>query len=111
MEDLIKIATLWQNADSAQVVMGTEPSEDVRHVLTEQESPPPQEDKESCSDDFNVKANRLSDYKREGKLKWNNRQNNNRQLARQSPPNQCGGCGAQGERMHPRDSCCVIVVH
>ena len=29
MEDLIKIATLWQNADSAQVVMGTEPSEDV----------------------------------------------------------------------------------
>ena len=40
LEDLIKIATLWQNADSAQVSMGTEPSEDVRRVPAEQETPP-----------------------------------------------------------------------
>ena len=85
--------------------MGMEPSKDVRRVPTEQEPPPSQEDKERCSDDFNVDAKRLSDYKREGKLKWNNQQSNNRQPARQSPPNQCGGCGAKGERMHPRDSC------
>ena len=24
---------------------------------------------------------------------------------RQNPPNQCGGCGAQGKKMHPRDLC------
>ena len=29
LDDLIKIAILWQNAESAQVAMGTEPSEDV----------------------------------------------------------------------------------
>ena len=101
--ELIKIATLWQNADSAQVVMGTQPSEDVRRIPTEQEPPPSHEDEERCLDDFNVKH--LSDYKKEGKLKWDNQQSNNRQPVRQSPPNQCGGCSAQGERMHPRDSC------
>ena len=90
---------------SAQVAMGTEASKDVRRVPTEQETPPPQEDEERSSDDVNVKANSFSDYKKEGKLKWNNQQSNICQPARQSPPNQCGGCGAKGERMHPRDSC------
>ena len=33
LEKLIKIATLWQQADSAQVAMGKEASEDVRRVL------------------------------------------------------------------------------
>ena len=85
--------------------MGTEASEDVRCVPTKQDTKPPQEDEERYLDDVNVKANRLCDCKKEGKLKWNNQQSNIRPPARQSPPNQCGGCGAQGERMHPRDSC------
>ena len=105
LEELIKIATFWQNADSAQVIMGTEASEDVRRVPTEQDTKPSQEDEDRYSDDVNIKANRLSDYKEEGKLKWTNQQSNIRPPARQSPPNHCGGCGAQGERMHPRDSC------
>ena len=50
---------------------------------------------------------RLSEYKREGKSNWRNQQSGKNQPPppRQSPPNQCGGCGAQGERMHPRDQC------
>ena len=36
LEELLKIATLWQQADSAQVAMGKEASEDVRRVPTEQ---------------------------------------------------------------------------
>ena len=55
LEDLIKIATLWQNADSAQVVMGKEPSEDLRHSQTEKELLPPNEDDERCSDDCDIK--------------------------------------------------------
>ena len=70
---------------------------------TEQELPPLNEDDDRCSIDCHIKW--LSDYKKEGKSKWNNQQSNNHQLIRQGPPNQCGGCGAQGERMHPRDSC------
>ena len=106
LEELLKIATLWQQADSAQVAIGKEASEDVRRIPTEQntqDTRPPQEEEDRCSDDINVC--RLSDYKKEGKLKWNNQQNNIRPPARQSPPNQCGGCGAQGEKMQPRDSC------
>ena len=85
--------------------MGTEASDDVRRVPTKQDTKPPQEDEERYLDDVNVKANRLCDCKKEGKLKWNNQQSNIRPPARQSPPNQCGSCGAQGGRMHPRDSC------
>ena len=87
--------------------MGTEASEDVRCVPTKQDTKPPQEDEDRYSDNVNVKANRLSIlyYKKEGKLKWTNQQSNIRPPARQSPPNQYGGCGAQGEKMHPRDSC------
>ena len=108
LEKLIKIATLWQQADSAQVAMGKEALEDVLRVPTQQDTQdtkPPQEDEDRCLDDVNVKANRMSDYKKEGKLKWNNQQSNIRPPARQSPPNQCGGCGAQGEKMQPRDAC------
>ena len=85
--------------------MGTEASEDVRCVPTKQDTKPSQEDEDRYSDDVNIKANRLSDYKEEGKLKWTNQQSNIRPPARQSPPNQCGGCGAQGEKMQPRDAC------
>jgi hypothetical protein len=55
LEDLIKIATLWQNADTAQQTFGTEPSEDVRRSHTEQDLPPPEEDEEGFSDDCNVR--------------------------------------------------------
>ena len=47
-------------------------------------------------DDFEVK--RLSDYKKEGKTNWANRQSNDRRQTRQGPT-QCGGCGAHRERM------------
>ena len=46
LEELLKIATLWQQADSAQVAIGKEASEDVRRVPTEQntqDTRPPQE--------------------------------------------------------------------
>ena len=84
------------------VVMGTEPSEDVRHIPTEQEPPPPHKDEERCSDNYDVKS--LSDYKKEGKLKWNNQQSNNRQPVRQSPPNQCVGAS-------PRVKECTLGTH
>ena len=77
LEELLKIATLWQQADSAQVAMGKEASEDVQRVPTEQntqDTRPPQEEEDRCSVDISVC--RLSDYKKEGKLKWNNQQNN-----------------------------------
>ena len=107
LEDLINIATLWQNADSAQVAMGTEPSEDIQRSHTEQEAPPPSQipsdDDDRRSDNFDAK--RISDYKKEGKSKWNNQHSNNRPPARQGPPNQCGRCGAQGERMQTFPAC------
>ena len=52
LEKLIKIATLWQQADSAQVAIGKKASEDVRRVPTEQntlDTRPPKEDEEGCS--------------------------------------------------------------
>ena len=103
LEDLINIAMLWQNADTAQQTFSTELSEDVRRSQAEPDLPPLEEDEEGFSDDCDVK--RLSDYKKEVKSKWNSQQGNNLQQVRQSPPTQCGGWGSQGERMHPRDQC------
>ena len=62
LEELIKIATLWQQADSAQVAMGKEAVEDVRRTEQDtQDTRPPQEDEDRYSDDVNVKAYRMSD--------------------------------------------------
>ena len=107
LDDLINITKLWQNADSAQDAMNREPAEDIRRSQAVQEPPPPSQipsdDDDRRSDNFDAK--RVSDYKKESRSKWNNQQSNNRPPARQGPPNQCGGCGVQGERMHPRDQC------
>ena len=93
LEDLINIATLYQNADSAQVPMAKEPMEDVRRT-TDQEPPPPSQipsdDEDRRSDrTYNHEAKRISDYKKENKSRWNNQQSNNRPPStRQGPPNQ-----------------------
>ena len=110
MEDLINIATLYQNADSAQVAMAKEPMEDVQRT-TDREPPPPSQipsdDEDRRSDrSYNHEEKRISDYKKENKSRWNNQHSNIRPPStRQGPPSQCGGCGAQGDRMHPRDHC------
>ena len=35
LEDLIKIAKLWENADSSRVAMGTDPSKDLQRIPRE----------------------------------------------------------------------------
>jgi hypothetical protein len=107
LDELINIATLYQNADSAQVAMAKEPMEDVRRT-TDREPPPPSQipsnDEDRRSDrTYNHEAKRISDYKKENKSRWNSQHSNNRPPSTgQGPPSQCGGCGAQGDRMHPR---------
>ena len=110
LEGLIKIATLYQNADSAQVVMKREPMEEIRRT-TDQEPPNqnqnPSDDEDRRSDrTYDHEAKRISDYKKENRSRWNNQQSNNRPPStRQGPPSQCSGCGAHGDRMHLRDHC------
>ena len=90
LEDLINIATLWQNAEDAQQSFGTEVSEYVRQGTHEANLQPLEEDDVGASDDYDIR--RLSEYKKEGKSNWKSQQGGNRQPPRQSPPNQCGGC-------------------
>ena len=99
LEDLINNATLWH----AQQSFGAEPTEYVRQGVTEADLPPHEEEGEEFSDDYEVRW--LSEYKKEGKSNWRSQQGSDRRQARQSPPTQCGGCGAQGERIHPRVQC------
>ena len=108
LEGLIKIGTLHQNADSAQVALKREPMEDIRRTTDrEPHSQTPSDDEDRHSNEtYEHKANRISDYKKENRSRWNNQQSNNRPPStRQGPPLPCSGCGARGDRMHVRDDC------
>ena len=105
LEDLVKIATLWQDAEQALQSFCTEVSEYVRQGVHEANFQPVAEKDGGTPDEHNIW--RLSEYKREGKSNWRNQLSGRTQPPppRQNQPNQCIGCGAQGERMHPRDQC------
>jgi hypothetical protein len=118
LQQLVRIAEQWQAADSAQTAFGTEATEFVRQTCTEEEL----EETEYIR--------KASNYKREINERWkSDRQQQDRRPPyerqqgdrRPPPPNdrqqienrmsnidRCQGCGAQGERMHSRETCPAV---
>ena len=101
LKDLISIATQWQSAESTQISFSTETSEYVRSTH-DTEIPTHAEEEEEEIEDFDCK--KMSDYKREGKTPWTNRQKGDRRQPR-TGTDQCTDCGAHGDQMHNRDKC------
>ena len=92
LSQLVRIAELWQAADSAQTAFGTKATEYVRQAYTEE--------KREESTEYIRKA---SDYKTSINEKWkNDRQTNDR---RSPNIDSCQGCGDHGDKMHNRDMC------
>jgi hypothetical protein len=89
LAQLVLMAEQWQAADSAQTAFGSESTKYVRQAS--------EYNREST--EYIRKA---SDYKHQIKENWKqDRQTNDRR----SPIDKCQGCGAQGDKMHNRDSC------
>ena len=83
LEDLVKIATLWQGAGQALQSFGTEVSEYVQQGVHEPSLQPVAEDDGGTPDEHIIWT--LSEYKREGKSNWRNQQRGKTQLP---PPRQ-----------------------
>ena len=105
LPDLVRMAGLWQNADSAQTAFGTKAQEYIRQTYNEEES---EFQREGCTET----VKKTSDYKTSMNDQWKNERRTNdrdRQTSdrRSLPPNidRCQGCGAQKDKMHTREMC------